>query len=370
MLGIATGLAREGLVPFVYSIATFATMRCYEQFRNGPVLHRLPVRVVGIGGGFAYGHAGPTHHAIEDLTIARTLPGVTVVAPADGAQTRTVLRASRRHAGPVYLRIDKTDHPDIAALDGRFAFDRPVLVRPGRDVLLLSTGSIVHETLKAADEIETHGISAAVGHLAHLPFRGGIRWPGCCSVIARSSRSRRVRSPAASGRSPPRSIAEERLGCGLTRLGVEALGHGSGSRPYLLATARARRGLDRPPRRHAAWPEGRGVNPRTSIVLPCRNQADHLGRSSATICALLDGTSFELIVVPNASVDRTRDIADEVAGRDGRVRVVDNPAGGWGASVRLGLDAARGSVLATRTAPAPIRRRCRLFSPAIAPIAS
>ena len=74
MLGIATGLARQGFVPFVYSIATFASMRCYEQFRNGPVLHGLPVRVVGTGGGFAYGHAGPTHHAIEDLSIARTLP--------------------------------------------------------------------------------------------------------------------------------------------------------------------------------------------------------------------------------------------------------------------------------------------------------
>src|SRR5438477_11396238 len=87
MLGVATGLAREGHVPFAYSIATFASMRCYEQFRNGPVLHRLPVRVVGIGGGFSYGHAGPTHHAVEDLTIARTQPGLTVIAPADAAQT-------------------------------------------------------------------------------------------------------------------------------------------------------------------------------------------------------------------------------------------------------------------------------------------
>src|SRR3954469_24923245 len=88
MLGVATGLARQGRVPFVYSIATFASMRGYEQFRNGAVLHRLPVRVVGIGGGFAYGHAGPTHHALEDLAIARAQPGVTVLAPADQAQAR------------------------------------------------------------------------------------------------------------------------------------------------------------------------------------------------------------------------------------------------------------------------------------------
>ena len=86
--------------------------------------------------------------------------------------------------------------------------------------------------------------------------------------------------------------------------------------------------------------------PQTSIVLPCRNQADHLGRILDAYLRVLDGTSFELIVVPNASADRTRDIAEDIAGRDARVRVVENPAGGWGASVRVGLDAARGSVLA------------------------
>jgi glycosyltransferase involved in cell wall biosynthesis len=88
------------------------------------------------------------------------------------------------------------------------------------------------------------------------------------------------------------------------------------------------------------------VTPRTSIVLPVRNQADHLRPILGDWLRVLDGTSFELIVVPNASVDRTRDIAAEVAGRDPRIRIVENSAGGWGASVRLGLEAARGSVLA------------------------
>ena len=234
MLGIATGLAREGLVPFVYSIATFASMRCYEQFRNGPVLHGLPVRVVGTGGGFAYGHAGPTHHAIEDLSIARTLPGLAVVAPADGPQTRSILRRSRRHPGPMYLRIDKTDHPDIAALEGRFAFDRPMLVRPGADVLLLTTGSIVHETLRAADEIETHGISAAVGHLAHLPFRGGAPLVRLLKRYREIVTIEEATLAGGLGSLVAETIAEERLGAGLTRLGVDALVRGYGARPYLL----------------------------------------------------------------------------------------------------------------------------------------
>src|SRR5439155_15923441 len=125
------GLALEGHVPFVYSIATFASMRGYEQFRNGAVLHRLPVRVVGIGGGFAYGHAGPTHYALEDLTIHRTQPGVTVLAPADGGQARQALRATARMPGPVYLRIDKNEQPDIAGLEGRLALDTPEVVPPG-----------------------------------------------------------------------------------------------------------------------------------------------------------------------------------------------------------------------------------------------
>jgi transketolase len=64
MAGLATGLARDGMIPYLYSIVTFSTMRCYEQFRNGVALHNLPVRLIGIGGGFAYGHAGPTHYAL------------------------------------------------------------------------------------------------------------------------------------------------------------------------------------------------------------------------------------------------------------------------------------------------------------------
>jgi transketolase len=107
MAGIATGLAQAGFVPFIYSIATFTSMRCYEQVRNGAVLHHLPVRVVGIGGGYAYGHAGPTHHALEDLAIARTQPGLTVLVPADPAQTRTIVRATMDLPGPAYLRVGK-----------------------------------------------------------------------------------------------------------------------------------------------------------------------------------------------------------------------------------------------------------------------
>ena len=96
MISLAAGMAREGFIPFCYSIATFASMRGYEQFRNGAVLHHLPVRIVGIGGGFAYGSAGSTHHALEDIALMRVTTRSRNRAPADDGQ---VDRALRDHYG-------------------------------------------------------------------------------------------------------------------------------------------------------------------------------------------------------------------------------------------------------------------------------
>ena len=169
--GIAAGLAREGQVPFVYSIATFASMRGYEQFRNGPVLHQWPVRVVGIGGGFAYGHAGASHHALEDLVIARTQPGVAVLAPADGAQARSALFATQKLPGPAYFRVDKAELPNLAELEGRFAWHTPEHLRTGHDLLVLTTGSITHEVLKMYDTLEPRRIRPAIALLAHIGYQ-------------------------------------------------------------------------------------------------------------------------------------------------------------------------------------------------------
>jgi transketolase len=173
MAGVAAGLAMGGFTPYIYSIAPFVSMRCYEQVRNGAVLHGLPVRVVGIGGGFAYGHAGPTHHALEDLALARTQPGMTVLAPADPAQTRSAVRAAQEMPGPVYLRVGKGNNPEVPGLGGWLALDRAEVIRPGRDVLLLACGTIVHEALRAATLLGEDGMAAAVAVIAHLPFTAG-----------------------------------------------------------------------------------------------------------------------------------------------------------------------------------------------------
>lgn len=164
MIGLATGLALDGWLPYVYSIATFASMRGYEQIRNGPVLHGLPVRIIGIGGGFAYSHAGPTHHALEDYALMRVQPGLTVIAPADPAQTQSALIATADLKGPIYYRIGKGGDEPVSGLDGRFSLDGIETIGEGEDLLLLSTGAISARVAEIACELgnATAGIVATL----------------------------------------------------------------------------------------------------------------------------------------------------------------------------------------------------------------
>jgi transketolase len=162
MVGIATGLAEAGFVPFVYSIVTFATLRPYEFIRNGPVWHQLPVRVVGVGGGFEYGAQGLSHHGLEDVGVMRVQPGMTIVAPADHRQMASALRATWDAVGPVYYRIGKDDRTEVPGLDGRFRLGRAEVVRDGSDVALVAMGSVASEAAAAADTLATRGVRARV----------------------------------------------------------------------------------------------------------------------------------------------------------------------------------------------------------------
>lgn len=235
MVGIATGLAQAGYMPYIYSIANFVTMRCYEQIRNGPVLHQLPVRIVGVGGGFAYGHAGPTHYAFEDLAILRAQPGLTVLAPADPAQTRTVIRTTALMQGPVYCRVGKGNNPTVPRLGGRFELGRPELVLPGTDVLFLSTGTITGEAVRAAALLRGHGISAAAAVLAHL---GHSPSSDLCELLARFAGVVTVEEGYCAGglgALVAEAIATQQLRCALSIQGVkEPCLSGSGSPEFML----------------------------------------------------------------------------------------------------------------------------------------
>ncbi len=162
MVGIATGLAEAGFLPFVYSIATFATLRPFEFIRNGPLKHNLPVRIVGMGGGFEYGLCGSSHHALEDIGVMRLLPGMRVIAPADHAQARAAMLATWRLPGPTYYRLGKDDRTLVPGLDGRFELGRAQVVREGSDVLVLALGSVAAEASEAAERLASQGVSAGV----------------------------------------------------------------------------------------------------------------------------------------------------------------------------------------------------------------
>jgi transketolase len=167
MVGVATGLADAGFIPFVYSIATFASMRPYEFIRNGPLLHSLPVRIVGVGAGLDYGHNGVTHYALEDVAIMRAQPDMTVIVPADPAQAVTAVRCTSEVTGPIYFRIGKASAA-VPNLEGRFQLGRMDQLTEGTDVAIIALGSMAAEAVEAAEMLARLDISAAVAVVASV----------------------------------------------------------------------------------------------------------------------------------------------------------------------------------------------------------
>lgn len=168
MVGIATGLAEAGFIPFTYSIITFATLRPYEFIRNGPIAHNLPVRIVGVGGGMEYSHNGLTHFGVEDIAVMRTQPGISVFAPADSRQTETVFRSTWNLRGPVYYRLGKDDRAIVPGLEGNFNPREAQLIHDGSDCLLISLGAISYEVAAARSKLAKSGLSCAHAVLAAI----------------------------------------------------------------------------------------------------------------------------------------------------------------------------------------------------------
>ena len=160
MVGVAAGLALEGFRPFVYSIATFATLRCLEQIRDDVCYNGLAVTVVGVGGGFSYGANGPTHHATEDLAVMRALPNMTVVAPGDPVEAELAVAALPDT--PTYLRLGRAGDPVVHQLPPEFRIGRAITVREGDDCALLSTGGMLPTAVEAAELLAESDIAARV----------------------------------------------------------------------------------------------------------------------------------------------------------------------------------------------------------------
>jgi transketolase len=171
VIGMAAGMALDGFVPYVNTIATFITRRCYEQVALDLCLHDLPVRLIGNGGGFVYAPLGPTHEAIEDIAIMRALPNMTVVVPADAEEMKRFMAVSAPWPHPIYIRLAKGGDEVITRPEHGFTIGKAILLREasggrGTPVLLIGTGVGTTQALHAAKLLEADGIAC---HVLHMP---------------------------------------------------------------------------------------------------------------------------------------------------------------------------------------------------------
>ncbi|MEM1179970.1 MAG: transketolase C-terminal domain-containing protein [Acidobacteriota bacterium] len=165
LIGMAAGLALEGFIPYVNTIATFLTRRCFDQLVIDACLHRAPIRLIANGGGFVYAPLGPTHQAIEDLAILRAVPNMTIVAPADADEMTRLMPLTLDHPGPLYIRLGKGHDPIVSDPEVPFEIGRGLTLRRGDAALLMSTGITLGRVLDAADRLAERGLPCEVLHL-------------------------------------------------------------------------------------------------------------------------------------------------------------------------------------------------------------
>jgi transketolase len=152
MIGIAAGLSLTGKKVFVYSIAPFSTSRCFEQIKVNVAYHNLDVVIVGVGGGFSYSKSGSTHHSFEDIGIIRTLPNIKILCPGDPFEVRASMSYILEQKGPVYLRLGKSNDPNIHSKSLKISSLVPIFEGEGGAILttgnMLGLGVQIREDLK------------------------------------------------------------------------------------------------------------------------------------------------------------------------------------------------------------------------------
>jgi len=167
LIGISAGLALEGKIVYVNTIATFITRRCFEQNVLDLGLHKANVRLIGNGGGLAYASLGPTHDAIDDIAIMKTIPNMTILAPADADEIRRLMPLTVNHKGPIYIRLAR-GHDPIVTKDVPVEIGKAVVAREGKDALIITTGITLKIALDAIEELASHGIETGIVHMHTL----------------------------------------------------------------------------------------------------------------------------------------------------------------------------------------------------------
>jgi transketolase len=171
IIGMAAGLAMEGFIPYVNTIATFLTRRCYEQVAVDLCMHDLPVRLIANGGGGVYAPLGPTHLAIEDIAIMRALPNMAVVVPCDADEMNRLMMSTLEWPHPIYIRLAKGGDRVVSVEQNGFELGKSIKMKDGADGLFVTTGVMTQLALEITDILKAKGVDVGVLHVHTLkPF--------------------------------------------------------------------------------------------------------------------------------------------------------------------------------------------------------
>ena len=162
LIGISAGLATTGKIPFASTFAMFAAGRAYDQIRNSVAYPKLNVKICGTHAGVTVGEDGATHQMLEDLSLMRSIPNMTVLCPSDDTQTKWAIKEMAKFGGPVYIRLARVATPVIYDENQKFEIGKMVQIGDGTDATIFATGVEVAETLKAKEELEKENINIRV----------------------------------------------------------------------------------------------------------------------------------------------------------------------------------------------------------------
>ena len=168
MVSAAAGMSTAGLVPFASSFAMFAAGRAFEQVRNSIGYPHLNVKIGATHGGISVGEDGASHQCCEDFALMRSIPGMTVICPADDVEAKAAVKAAYAHKGPVYLRFGRLAVPVFHSEDYKFEIGKGEIVKDGTDVAIIANGLLVYEAITAAEELAAAGINAMVINMATI----------------------------------------------------------------------------------------------------------------------------------------------------------------------------------------------------------
>ena len=168
MIGVAAGLAVSGKIPFASTFGVFASGRCWEQIRMAVAYPRLNVKIVATHCGLSVGPDGATHQALEDISVMRSLPNMTVIVPCDAYETYAATIAISEYDGPVYMRMGRSEFPVLVDEGCKFEIGKATVLREGSDVSLIGCGQMVQTCMEAADMLSAEGISADVVNMATI----------------------------------------------------------------------------------------------------------------------------------------------------------------------------------------------------------